>query len=63
MNIPTPQERKAMRKLYAQPKKIKHWEMVFCGKVVYESIWPALCDYHIKQYNLGGAFKKPIYYE
>lgn len=60
MNQPTPQERTAMSQRYTPPKKLLKWVVVHMGREVYESIWPALCDYHIKQYNLVGAFKRLV---
>lgn len=61
MNQISPQERRALRKRYAPEKKIKHWEVVDMGIVVFRNASPALCEHFIKQNNLTKAFKKPIY--
>lgn len=54
---PTPQERKALRARYTPQKKLLHFTVIHCGKVVFDGA-AGLCEWFIKENGLKGAYKK-----
>jgi hypothetical protein len=57
---PTPQERKALQSRYAPQRTIVKWQVISCGKVVFENESPAICEWWIKNSGIK-ALKKAVY--